>query len=101
VNQFVSGAIMMASSVAGLFFLRFWRDTRDRFFALFAVAFWLLALERVVLVFFEPIEESRTFVYLIRSLAFILIVVAIVDKNRAGGGAPAPAPARRPAAARR
>lgn len=85
-NQFVSGAIMMACWVAGLFFLRFWRETRDRFFAGFALSFWLLALERVILVMLDPIDETRTFVYMIRSLAFAVIVLAVVDKNRASSG---------------
>lgn len=84
-NQFISGAIMMACWVAGLFFLRFWRGTRDRFFAMFALSFWLLALERVILLMFDPIDETRTFVYLIRSLAFLVIVLAVIDKNRATG----------------
>lgn len=84
-NSFISGAIMMACWVAGLFFLRFWRETRDRFFLMFAASFWLLALERVILVMLDPIDETRTFVYLIRSLAFAVIVLAVVDKNRASG----------------
>jgi hypothetical protein len=84
-NSFISGAIMMACWVAGLFFLRFWRETRDRFFAMFATSFWLLALERVILVMLDPIDETRTFVYLIRSLAFAVIVLAVVDKNRDSG----------------
>ena len=33
------GAISMASLIAGLFFLRFWKDTGDRFFLFFAVSF--------------------------------------------------------------
>jgi hypothetical protein len=89
VNNFISGAIMMACWVAGLFFLRFWRETRDRFFAMFALSFWLLASERVILVMLDPIDETRTFVYLIRSLAFAVIVLAVVDKNRATGPDPA------------
>ena len=40
----VLGALAMASAVAGLFFLRFWRETRDRLFAMFALAFWVLGV---------------------------------------------------------
>ncbi len=84
INQFMSGAVMLASWAAGLFFLRFWQRTRDRFFGMFAVAFWLLALERILLLMLDPVwgDETRTYVYLIRSLAFVVILVAIVDKNR-------------------
>lgn len=80
--QFISGAIMMACWVAGLFFLRFWRKTGDRLFAIFGLAFWMLAGERVILALINPENEARTFVYVIRLFAFILILWAILDKNR-------------------
>lgn len=83
--QFMSGAIFMASMTAALVFLRFWRRTGDRFFAIFAAAFALLGCERVILAFVQPVDETRTFVHLIRLVAFALIVVAIADKNRAAG----------------
>ena len=35
----LTGALVMACALAGLMFLRFWRTTRDRFFACFAVSF--------------------------------------------------------------
>jgi hypothetical protein len=87
--QFLSGAIMMASLVAGLVFLRFWRQTRDRLFATFALSFWLMALERLILAAIEPVDETRTFVHMIRLMAFLLIVVAIIDKNRGASRAAA------------
>ena len=82
VSQLVSGAILMGYLVAGLFFLRFWRDTRDRLFLIFAVAFFLLGLQRVALVLTREMLESQTGLYLIRLFAFLLILGAIVDKNR-------------------
>jgi len=82
-NDLMSGAIAMASFVAGLFFLRFWRKTRDRFFALFALSFWLMALNRLALSILQAEDESRPFLYLIRLFAFVLILVAFLDKNRA------------------
>lgn len=83
--DFLSGAFFMACLAAALVFLRFWRRTGDRFFALFAASFGLLAGERLILVFIQPADEARTFVHLIRLAAFAIIVVGIVDKNRAGG----------------
>ena len=77
------GASALAALVAGLFFLRFWRDTRDRFFALFAVAFWVLAADWTALAIFNPPSETRHLFYLGRMVAFLLIIAAIVDKNRA------------------
>ena len=84
--HFMSGCIFIASLCAGLVFLRFWRRTGDRFFAMFALSFWLLGLERVILALIQPVDETRTFVHLIRLVAFGLIVLAIADKNRAARG---------------
>jgi hypothetical protein len=78
----VSGAIAMGYAVAGLFFLRFWRETHDRLFLIFAGAFWVLGLQRLALVFSRDMIEDHTGLYLIRLLAFLLILGAIVDKNR-------------------
>jgi hypothetical protein len=36
-NAALLGAIAMASLVAALFFLRFWRDTKDRLFLFFSI----------------------------------------------------------------
>jgi hypothetical protein len=76
------GAVVMACLAAGLFFLRFWRKTRDRLFLIFAVAFWLLAVQRLALVFSRNMVEDDTGLYLVRLFAFLLILGAIVDKNR-------------------
>ncbi len=80
--HFMSGAIMMGCWVVGLFFMRFWKKTADRFFAYFAIAFWIIALERVCLVFIDVTDESRSWVYLMRLVAFLLILFAVADKNR-------------------
>ena len=84
-REFLLGLIVMACLVAGLFFLRFWRKTRDRLFAVFALAFWLLALNWTLLAITAR-DEVRPSLYGIRLLAFVLILVGIVDKNRASRG---------------
>jgi hypothetical protein len=84
-THLLSGAIIMGCFVAGLFFLRFWRRTRDRLFAMFAAAFWMMAVNRIVLASLNEESEFRTPVYVVRLLAFVLILVAIIDKNRSGG----------------
>lgn len=81
-TQFTWGATVMASAVVGLLFLRSWRDTRDRFFAIFAGAFWVLALDWLGLALFVGTDETRSLFHVLRWLAFCLIIVAIVDKNR-------------------
>jgi hypothetical protein len=85
-NRFMLGALVMACAIAGLFFLRFWRKTRDRLFIIFAVAFWLMGVNWLALSFTDPSAaedaEFRAALYLIRLLAFVLILYAILEKNR-------------------
>lgn len=72
----------MGNLIIGLFFLRFWRKTRDRFFLFFAVAFTLEGFNRAILGIDYNANESEPMIYLIRFLSFLLILIAIVDKNR-------------------
>ncbi len=81
--EFMLGGLVMGCFVGGLFFLRFWRKTRDRLFAIFALAFWLLGVNWLALAFTEQ-DEVKTWYYALRLLAFVLILFAIIDKNRAG-----------------
>jgi hypothetical protein len=80
--QFVSGAIMACCMIAGFFFLRFYKKTSDPLFSMFALAFWVLALERFVLGTIGTSDEPRPEIYLIRLSAFLLILTAIIRKNR-------------------
>jgi hypothetical protein len=66
----------------GLFMIRFWRETHDRLFALFGLAFWLMALSWILLAILDPTDDARPYVYVIRLFAFMLIIAAIVGKNR-------------------
>lgn len=81
-NDLLSGACILGYLLVGLIFLRSWRDTRDRLFAMFAAAFWLLAFQRVLLVITDQLSENRPYLYLLRLAAYLLIVWAIIDKNR-------------------
>jgi hypothetical protein len=81
-NDFISGILTMGYVVAGIFFLRFWRDTRDRLFAMFGAAFFILAIQRIGLEFANDGPERTTAWYFVRLLAFLIIIVAIFDKNR-------------------
>ena len=82
VYDFLSGAIMMGCFVASLFFYRFWHRTLDRIFVWFATAFLLLGVERLVLEITRADETYSPAVYVMRLIAFGLIIAAIVDKNR-------------------
>jgi hypothetical protein len=85
ITQFLSGALVLAYWAIGMFFMRFWKKTLDHFFAVFAWAFWVLAIERVILLIVNPENEFRPYVYLVRLIAFLLIIGAIIVKNRASG----------------
>jgi hypothetical protein len=81
-RELVSGALVACYLMAALFFLRFWVTSRDRLFAMFAGAFSLLAVQRLALALTRQTMEDQTVFYLLRLAAFVIIIIAIVDKNR-------------------
>jgi hypothetical protein len=72
----------MASLIISLFFVQFWRKTRDRLFLFFAAAFALFMGERILRATLTIDTEVQPYVYLVRLVAFALIIAAIIDKNR-------------------
>lgn len=86
-SYFLSGALMMAALIVSLFFLRYWKRSGDRLFLWFSIAFAMLSVQRMVLVVSAHVDEQRVAtLYIIRLLAFLLILAAIIDKNRAANG---------------
>ena len=79
--EFLSGAVTMGFLTAALFFVRFWQKSRDRLFLAFAVAFMLLAVNQFAALLLGAADERIGYTYLLRVLAFVLILAAIVDKN--------------------
>jgi hypothetical protein len=79
---FLQGISATGAWVSGLFFFRFWRETRDPLFAFFAAAFWLLATSWALLALISPTEEARPYIYSIRLVAFLLLIIAMIVKNR-------------------
>ena len=86
--EFMSGAVTMGYLVAAGFFARFWRQTTDRLFFAFAVAFVLLALNQGLAQWIGAADERVGYTYLLRVLGFVLILAAIVDKNLRYGAKP-------------
>ena len=80
-NLFLLGAIATATIVAAVFFLRFWRQTGDRLFLIFAAAFALEALSRIALAATANPSEGQPLFYIVRLISYLLILAAIVDKN--------------------
>lgn len=88
-STFLSGIYMMGFVGSGLFFYKFYRASRDSFFRLFAYACWILALERVALLFVDHPFSSvasdmrgESWIYVIRLVGFAIILYAIIQKNR-------------------
>ena len=84
-RELLYGILFAECLVIALFFARFWRQSNDRLFAFFAAAFAILSPNWFLLAFVPPEAEARALIYVFRLVAFILIIVAIVDKNRAKG----------------
>ena len=84
--DFLSGAVTLGFVLCGLHFLGFWKRTRDSLFLAFACAFWLLGLNQALLALGDIPVEERSWVFLLRLAAFVLIIVAVVAKNRKSAG---------------
>lgn len=80
-TELFTGAITMGSLVIALFFLRFWRDSRDRFFLYFALSFFIEGVHRLYSALHDGGGEDSPLHYLIRLLAYGLILWAILEKN--------------------
>jgi hypothetical protein len=80
--DFLSGAVALGFLVCCLFFLRFWKRTRDELFLAFACSFALLGAGQTVLALSNIPTEEKGSLYLIRLAAFLLIIFAIYRKNR-------------------
>lgn len=80
---FGAGLITMGFLTAALFFLKFWRRTRDGLFMAFSVAFVLMALNQGLPALLGTPREEQSPFYLLRLAAFLLIIAAIVRKNLA------------------
>ena len=76
------GALVAMSTVAAVFFLRYWRTTRDRFFLWFAGAFATLGISWALLAYDAAASEHTFYIYAIRMLGFAQILAAILLKNR-------------------
>jgi hypothetical protein len=80
---FMSGMATMGFFVGGLFFFRFWSRTRERLFAIFGVAFCLLAINQMLspAAVFGPPSEELAYVYLLGIVGYLMLIAGIVAKN--------------------
>jgi peptidoglycan/LPS O-acetylase OafA/YrhL len=78
---FLSGALMVGYLVLGMFFFKFWRHTRESLFMMFAWAFWLMAANQFAVSASSSYDLDVGWTYILRLLAFALIILAIARKN--------------------
>lgn len=76
------GALVAMSAVAALFFLRYWRTSRDRFFLWFAGAFAAFGVSWTLVLCDDHASEHTSHIYAIRLLGFLAIITAILLKNQ-------------------
>lgn len=84
-QEMLNGAIAVGWLIAGLFFFRFWYQTRDRFFLWFALSFWIESANRVTLGLLVGATEDNPLFYCVRLVSYGLIILAIWQKNRPRG----------------
>jgi hypothetical protein len=84
IEDFLGGAVAMGFAVAALFFLKFWRRTREALFLAFSASFLLLAATQALLTLSGIPVEERSWLYLLRLMAFLLILGAMWWQNRRG-----------------
>ena len=80
---FLLGVIVTASLACGGFFLKYWRRTHDTLFLAFGAAFIIEGINRIFFLMVDRPNEGSPAIYIVRLLAFLLILAAIVRKNRA------------------
>ncbi len=80
-NTYLSGMVTAGFMACGLFFARFWWRSRDLLFLAFAAAFWLLALNTALVVVVTGSDENKSWFYLLRVAAYVLIAIAVIRKN--------------------
>lgn len=80
------GALILGCTSVALFFVRFWVLSRDRLFLFISTAFAFLALNWTGLAVIPFEAESRHYAYVLRLVAFVLLIIGVIDKNRRGSG---------------
>jgi len=81
IDGFLLGVIATTSVTAGMFFLKFWKTTRDSLFLAFGASFIIEGLNRCAVLFIQKPNEGNPWIYLVRLLSMLLILVAILRKN--------------------
>lgn len=79
-DMYLSGMITACNCVIALVFMRYWRDTHDRLFLWFSIAFLAFGFSRLR-AFIDRDDDWFLYAHMLRFVAFVTILAAIVDKN--------------------
>lgn len=81
IKGFLVGVIATSSIMAGIFFLKFWKRTRDFLFLAFSIAFIIEGLDRACVIMLAKPNEGSPWIYVVHLFAAVLLLVAILKKN--------------------
>ena len=81
-RAFFYGVVATAAMVASLVFFRFFKNTDERLFAFFALAFVMIGVNYTALGILDIQRETQHLFYVPRLAAFLLIIAGIADKTR-------------------
>lgn len=84
-DLFLLGFVAACSLCAALFFLRFWRQTRDFLFLAFAAFFAIQAALNASVLGLQHPNEGTVWIFTLRLLSSLLVLGAIVRKNLGRG----------------
>ncbi|BCA56094.1 conserved membrane protein of unknown function [Nitrospira sp. KM1] len=84
-QEWLLGAVALGTFAAGLFFLRFYKITRDRLFLLFACAFFVEVASRILMALSAAASEEHPVIYVLRLISYGLIAFGVIQKNRDAG----------------
>jgi uncharacterized membrane protein HdeD (DUF308 family) len=78
---FLLGCITASSLIIGLFFLRFWKTTKDALFLAFAIFFVIQGGSHAFVVSLSHPNEGSFWLFLVRLLSILVVLGAILWKN--------------------
>lgn len=81
INAFLGGITLTTFLASSYIFAKFWKETRDRLLGSFSISFLLIAIERILLFSTHATDDGRSYLYVIRLVAFLLILYGIVQTN--------------------
>jgi hypothetical protein len=79
--SFLAGLVTAGFLVIALFFFRYWRRTGDGLLAWFGAAFLVLGGNQALAELIELGRDEQGWVWVLRLVAFGLIIVGIAQKN--------------------